>query len=81
MTGTTAGLRRRARLVTVAALAVGAVLLTLTSTAAARPEGGRATVTITVNTLPIANALPMDLGISKGFFEAQGIQIQVGLDP
>jgi NitT/TauT family transport system substrate-binding protein len=36
---------------------------------------GRALVTITVDTLPIANALPMDLGIKKGFFTAQGIEI------
>jgi NitT/TauT family transport system substrate-binding protein len=28
-----------------------------------------------VATLPIANALPMDLGIKKGFFSAQGIEI------
>jgi NitT/TauT family transport system substrate-binding protein len=31
--------------------------------------------TITVDTLPIANALPMDLGIKKGFFAAEGIEI------
>jgi NitT/TauT family transport system substrate-binding protein len=31
--------------------------------------------TITVSTLPIANALPMDLGIKKGFFEAEGLEI------
>jgi NitT/TauT family transport system substrate-binding protein len=30
---------------------------------------------ITVDTLPIANALPMDLGIKKGFFQAEGIEI------
>jgi NitT/TauT family transport system substrate-binding protein len=36
---------------------------------------GRGLVTITVDTLPIANALPMDLGIKKGFFNAQGIDI------
>ena len=35
----------------------------------------RPLVTITVDTLPIANALPMDLGIKKGFFAAQGIEI------
>src|SRR6266540_6875385 len=35
----------------------------------------RPLVTVTVNTLPIANGLPMDLGISKGFFSAQGIEI------
>jgi NitT/TauT family transport system substrate-binding protein len=33
-------------------------------------------VTITVDTLPIANALPMDLGVKKGFFDAQGITIK-----
>jgi NitT/TauT family transport system substrate-binding protein len=32
--------------------------------------------TITVDTLPIANALPMDLGITKGFFEKRGIEIK-----
>jgi NitT/TauT family transport system substrate-binding protein len=36
---------------------------------------GRGLVTITVDTLPIANALPLDLGIKKGFFSAQGIEI------
>src|SRR6266540_6052563 len=36
----------------------------------------RPLVTVTVNTLPIANGLPMDLGISKGFFSAQGIEIK-----
>jgi NitT/TauT family transport system substrate-binding protein len=35
----------------------------------------RAMVTITVDTLPIANAFPMDLGIKHGFFSAQGIEI------
>src|SRR5436190_548326 len=36
---------------------------------------GRGLVTITVDTLPIANALPLDLGVKKGFFTAQGIDI------
>jgi len=35
----------------------------------------RGLVTITVDTLPIANALPLDLGVKKGFFTAQGIDI------
>jgi NitT/TauT family transport system substrate-binding protein len=35
----------------------------------------RSLATITVDTLPIANALPLDLGIKKGFFQAQGIDI------
>src|SRR4051795_12421914 len=33
-------------------------------------------VTVTVDTLPIANGLPLDLGISKGFFDKQGITIK-----
>ena len=45
------------------------------ATAASAPAGPQATVTITVNTLPIANALPLDLGIKKGFFSEQGIEI------
>ena len=32
--------------------------------------------TITLDTLPIANALPMDLGIQKGFFAKQNIEIK-----
>jgi NitT/TauT family transport system substrate-binding protein len=75
MTGTTAGVRRRARLLAVAVLAAVGVLVTFAGSAAARPDGGRATVTVTVNTLPIANGLPLDLGIQKGYFEAQGITI------
>jgi NitT/TauT family transport system substrate-binding protein len=46
------------------------------ATASARETAGnRALATVTVATLPIANALPMDLGIKKGFFSAQGIEI------
>jgi NitT/TauT family transport system substrate-binding protein len=61
-----------------AAVIVGVVLgtLTFTGAAASAPRSHeRALVTITVSTLPIANALPMDLGIRKGFFEAEGIEI------
>ena len=36
----------------------------------------RALATVTVDTLPIANGLPLDLGISKGFFEKRGIEIK-----
>jgi NitT/TauT family transport system substrate-binding protein len=32
--------------------------------------------TITVDTLPISNGLPLDLGISKGFFSKRGIEIK-----
>ena len=43
--------------------------------ASAPTTAKRPLATITVDTLPIANALPMDLGIKKGFFAAQGIEI------
>jgi NitT/TauT family transport system substrate-binding protein len=67
--------RRRAQLVAVAA--IGA-LVVFGSSAAAAPGKTRAAklTTLTVITLPIANALPMDLGVKKGFFEQQGIEIK-----
>ena len=37
---------------------------------------GQSRTTVTVNTLPIANGFPMDLGIQKGFFAAQGLEIK-----
>jgi NitT/TauT family transport system substrate-binding protein len=52
-----------------------AVVVAFGATAASAPARPQATMTITVNTLPIANALPMDLGIKKGFFAEQGIEI------
>src|SRR4051794_34932523 len=63
------------------ALTALAPALTATAALAAPPArahtqtSGPALTTITLDTLPIANALPLDLGIKKGFFEAQGIQI------
>ena len=66
---------RRTRLSGVAIAGVLAVLVVFGATAASAPAGRQAAVTITVNTLPIANALPMDLGIKKGFFAEQGIEI------
>ena len=73
------GGNRRARLI--AAVFVAAMLgtLTFTGVAASAPRSHeRALVTITVDTLPIANALPMDLGIKKGFFEAEGSRSRSG---
>jgi NitT/TauT family transport system substrate-binding protein len=64
--------RARARLLAVAAALL--VCLTLFGGLASSAQS-RALVSITVDTLPIANALPMDLGIKKGFFSAQGIEI------
>jgi NitT/TauT family transport system substrate-binding protein len=57
----------------VAAIAC-AILAAFSGAAASAPTTAKLT-TITVDTLPIANGLPLDLGIKKGFFEAQGIEI------
>jgi NitT/TauT family transport system substrate-binding protein len=64
--------RARARLLAVAAPML--VALTLFGGLASSAHS-RVLTTITVDTLPIANALPMDLGIKKGFFSGQGIEI------
>jgi NitT/TauT family transport system substrate-binding protein len=56
---------------TVAVAIVG--LAVFGGTAASAP---RATVEVRVVTLPIANGLPLDLGIRKGFFAQQGIEIK-----
>jgi NitT/TauT family transport system substrate-binding protein len=56
---------------TVAVAIVG--LAVFGGTAASAP---RATVEVRVVTLPIANGLPLDLGIRKGFFSQQGIEIK-----
>jgi len=71
----TEGGRGRASLLRVSVVAALAALVALSGPAASAPGKRAATVTVTVNTLPIANGLPLDLGIKKGFFEAQGIQI------
>ena len=60
------------RIVVVAAVAL-ASLTVFGGTAASSPNAKL--VTVTVNTLPIANGLPLDLGIKKGFFAAQNIEI------
>lgn len=68
---------RRQTCVLVTAL-IGATIVsaTFSGAAASAPRTThRSLATITVDTLPIANALPMDLGIKKGFFTAQGIDI------
>jgi NitT/TauT family transport system substrate-binding protein len=62
-------------------LTLGSALLAVVVTAATVFSGAAASspnrklATITVDTLPIANALPLDLGIKKGFFQAQGLDI------
>jgi NitT/TauT family transport system substrate-binding protein len=63
-------MRRSTRLFGVAAAVVVAI-----GGGSAANAPARSLATITVDTLPIANALPLDLGIKKGFFQAQGIDI------
>src|SRR5256714_2466588 len=52
------------------------VLLAALGGSASGAPGKAALTTVTVDTLPIANGLPLDLGISKGFFAAHGIEIK-----
>ena len=66
---------RQPRLLKLSIAGLLAVVVAFGATAASAPARPQATVTITVNTLPIANALPLDLGIKKGFFTEQGIEI------
>jgi len=67
---------RPAHVLLTALVGAAVVSATFSGAAASAPRTeARSLATITVNTLPIANALPMDLGIKKGFFSAQGIDI------
>jgi NitT/TauT family transport system substrate-binding protein len=67
--------RQRTRAVGVTLLAA---LVVVGVTAAGAPGKSRSVKlsTVTVDTLPIANGLPLDLGIKKGFFEQQGIEVK-----
>jgi NitT/TauT family transport system substrate-binding protein len=67
---------RRARVLGVAMVAGTFAALTLFGGPAASSTGRAQLTTITVDTLPIANGLPLDLGIKQGFFAAQGIEIK-----
>jgi NitT/TauT family transport system substrate-binding protein len=55
--------------------AVLAALLLLSGSAAGSPRQAKLT-TINLDTLPIANGLPLDLGIQKGFFAQHGLDIK-----
>jgi NitT/TauT family transport system substrate-binding protein len=57
------------------AAVVLAALAVFTSVASGSPQR-RMLTTVTVDTLPISNALPMTLGINKGFFANHGIEIK-----
>jgi NitT/TauT family transport system substrate-binding protein len=65
--------RPRGRLV-VATLALAATVAAFGGIAGSAP--GQSLTTVTVDTLPIANGLPLTLGINKGFFAAQGLQVK-----
>jgi NitT/TauT family transport system substrate-binding protein len=67
---------RRAGLLTAAACVTAVAALAGGTAASARPAKGQALTTVTVDTLPISNALPLDLGVKQGFFEKQGIEIK-----
>jgi NitT/TauT family transport system substrate-binding protein len=69
MTGK-AGYRRMRRL---GVAVVGVVVVGLTVFGGTASSAPRATTELRLLTLPIANALPLDLGVQKGFFSQQGI--------
>jgi NitT/TauT family transport system substrate-binding protein len=58
----------------VAAIVLATTLVGFGGIAGSAPS--QSLTTITVNHLPIANGFPLDLGIQKGFFAAQGIEIK-----
>ena len=72
----TTGARQCGRAV-IAGFAVILVAALVAGGATGAPAKSQATtVSLTVGVLPIANTLPLDLGIKKGFFEQQGIEIK-----
>jgi NitT/TauT family transport system substrate-binding protein len=69
--------RRRVRAFTGALLAGMLATTTLLVGSSVGSSGSRGQLTtVTVNTLPIANGFPLDVGIAKGFFEKRGIEIK-----
>jgi NitT/TauT family transport system substrate-binding protein len=67
--------RRRTTMLTLAMLgSVLAALTVLVGPSVGAPN--RALATVTLDTLPIANGFPLDLGIKQGFFEKRGIEIK-----
>src|SRR6266540_2196540 len=58
----------------VAIVSALASVLLFGGSAASSP--GRTLATVTLDTLPIANGFPLDLGIQKGFFANHGIEIK-----
>ena len=66
--------RRSTALVVTLLVSMLAALTVLAGSSVGAPK--RALATITLDTLPIANGLPLDLGIAKGFFANHGIEIK-----
>src|ERR1043166_3064621 len=57
-------------------LGVALLCVLLFGGAAAGAPGQTKLTTINLDTLPIANGLPLDLGIQKGFFADHGLEIK-----
>ena len=70
----TTGARQRGSAV-IAGCAILLVAALFAGGATGAPARSQAT-SLTVGVLPIANTLPLDLGIKKGFFDQQGIEIK-----
>ena len=68
--------RRRSPRGRVALVAIALVATVVCFGGVAGSAPSQSLTTVTVNTLPIANGLPLTLGINKGFFAAQGIEIK-----
>jgi NitT/TauT family transport system substrate-binding protein len=68
------------RLIWIAALVLAMALAGCGDDDSSSDSGGEGPTSITVGTLPIANAAPMYLGMEKGFFEDENLKIkpQVG---
>jgi NitT/TauT family transport system substrate-binding protein len=68
---------RTRRVLVLAVVAAGAVLLTAVGPASSAPaKQKRALATITLDGLPIANGFALDIGIAQGFFAKRGIEIK-----
>jgi NitT/TauT family transport system substrate-binding protein len=68
--------KKRAGLLGLATIAAALCALVAFGGAASGASKQKLADTVTVDTLPIANALPLDLGIAKGFFAKQNIEIK-----
>lgn len=70
------GLSGRRTLVVAAACVVLAALFVGVAAGALGKSKAEAPVAITVNLIPIMNTYPLDLGMKKGFFASQGLEVK-----